>query len=174
MSFESPPQTPNESERIDDTEKAEEMARSSDFQRKYEARAKKSSEDEKWTPEKKEEFKAQSEHWGERAEQEEEKAAIEYDTRKEVEGLGDDEVRALREKIWQEAGDAYGESRRLQEALASPEERIKQVLIKGEERGVIPSEESLKEAIEKAEDKWWRLNHKRFVLDKILRERGVK
>jgi len=148
MSFENP----NPQERIDDSAKAEEMARESDYIRSQAAK-KREKLDESYTPELKQEFSRTAEILDRRAEQLEQTAAIDYDIEKIAQRMDDQELRAAADKVFVDKTAAHEEMVSLRVAAASVSESESAVL-----------EGNAK----KAETTYNRLSRESFAFDRII------
>jgi signal recognition particle GTPase len=142
MSFENP----NESKRVDDAAKAQEMAQQSDSEHTRAAEERRKL-NEPYVPELKKEFSDKAKFWDKKAEQKEREAAIDYEVGKETQDMGEGELQAALEK-------------------ANADEKVAEQLVYS-----LRQQGAEKEKLESAEAAWSQLSRRRFALEKIISSR---
>ncbi len=171
--------TPDESKRVEDIDKARAMAEAGDSARTMAAKNRKELERD-WTPKAKEEhgFERAAKSLDKLAERREERAALEYDTEKNMESMSDEEVEATRDKVhvdevaarktWDAARDTAGRAGYIMDPKFVPEKELVG------ERPTKLDVEMLERKEQEAKAAYGKLSDQRDAIEVVLRKRWRK
>lgn len=167
----------DESGRVEDVTKAEEAARAGDSARSFAAESREKLNDPDRTPRSKREhgFEGAAQVLDKLAEQREERADLEYDTEKSMEGMSDEEVEAARDKMFVDEVAARGKWQEAREVAGRAD--AKMLVPERELVGERPTKSEvavLEEEAEKAKTAYFQLNSQRTAIEVVLQKRWRK